>query len=328
MMCLRMSSSLDEIVRTLAKRVRRHPKSLLTWFDDAGAIEVDGRYMLIKVDGFAASRALYPWCTYEDFGFRGITAAVSDVVAKGCRPYIYAISIGVKPEHVRYVEEIMNGVDEAVKEYGGYIENVDTNVGYDTWIDVFIVGECRYLPIPRRAKTLDRVILPRKVGLSTVGYIDYTMGRTPELDDVKLFTCRPKADVRIADVLERCRSCIDGSIDISDTLLESMQQLSDVNEVGIYIDEDPSRILNPLANTYSRAMGMDPQYIVLASNEEYIPLIIVKPGYEREVLDALRALGKEPISIGVVTLGKDITWSGRRVPKVIWNYVSGRIEPT
>ncbi len=328
MKCLRMSSSLDEVVRRLAKKVRRHPRSLLTWFDDAGAIEFDGHYILIKVDGFAASRALYPWCTYEDFGFRGITAAVSDVVAKGCRPYIYAISIGVKPEHVQYVEEIMNGIDEAVKEYGGYVENVDTNVGYDTWIDVFVIGECKYLPIPRRAKALDRIILPRKVGLSTMGYIDYTMGRIPELDDVRSFTCRPKADIRIVDALERYRSCIDGSIDVSDTLLESMQQLSDVNDVGIYIYEDPSRILNPLADMYSRAMGMDPQYIALASNEEYIPLIIVKPSYEDEVLNALRVLGKEPISVGVITSDKDIRWSGRRVPKVIWNYVSGRIEPT
>ena len=320
-----MMGSLDEIVRKLAKRARRHPKSLLTWFDDAGAIKIDDHYIVVKVDGFASSRALYPWCSYRDFGFRGVSGAVSDVIAKGCRPYVYAVSIGVKPGNVGYVEDIMKGVEEAVNLYGGYVENVDTNVGYDDWIDVFVVGECRLQPVPRYARVLDRIVLPRRIGLSVIGYIEYIKKSTPTIEEVREFTCRPKPCIDIVDIVDGCRTCIEGSIDISDTLAEALQQLGEVSNAGFYLYEEPSRILHPLAIEYSRREKIDLQITVLASNEEYIPLLIIKPSCEDEIIQQLRSIGLEPVAIGVTTTQQNITWTGKSIPKIVWNYISGSI---
>jgi len=321
-----MPSTLDEIVKRLAKKVKRHPRTLLAWFDDAGAIKIGEAYYVIKVDGFAASRALYPWCNYRDFGFRGVTGAVSDVIAKGCRPLIYAISIGVKPEHVDYVEDIVRGVEEAVNLYGGYIENMDTNVGYDDWIDVFIIGECSYMPLQRFAKPLDVVILPRRVGLSAVAYIEFSRGRTPSYEEVKEFSCRPRACIDITKVIEECRKCIDGSIDISDTFAESLYQLGEVTDVGFYINQRASEMLHPLALEYAKSSGVELEAMVLASNEEYIPVLIARQGYEEQLIELLRAVGLEPKTIGTVISDKGIRWFGRAVSIAVWDYVAGAIK--
>lgn len=323
--CCFMQSRLGESIKKLARRARRHPGSLLAWFDDAGAIKLGDGYIVVKVDGFAASRALYPWCSFRDFGFRGVTAAVSDIVAKGCRPYVYAVSIGVKPEHVDLVEDIFRGVEEAVDFYGGYVENMDTNVGYDDWIDVFVVGECGTQPVQRFSKPLDTLVLPRRIGFSAIGYMEYSRGRAPIHEDVREFTCRPRACVEVADVIEECRTCIEGSIDISDTFAEALQQLSDVSNTGFYIFQDPSNILHYLALDYAAREKIDRADLVLMSSEEYIPLLVVRPGYEKAVASMLRSIGLEAIPIGVATIHRDITWMGRPIPSALWDYISGRI---
>lgn len=316
-------SRVDEIVKRLARRVKRHPRSLLTWFDDAGAIEAGGRYFVVKVDGFAASRALYPWCSYRDFGFRGVVGAVSDVVAKGCRPHVYAVSIGVRPGNVDVVEDIVKGVEDAVEVFGGYIENIDTNIGYDDWVDVFVLGECNYRPLQRGARELDKIILPRRIGLSMIGYMEYAKKRMPRIDEVRKFSCRPKPYIQIVDVIESCRTCLEGSIDISDTFAETLQQLGEVTGTGVYLYENPSSILHPLAIDYAKREGIDLQIAVLASNEEYIPLLIAKPECEEEITQKLKGVGLEPVAIGVITNQQDLLWMGRAIPKIVWDYVQG-----
>jgi len=315
--------TLDEIVRRLARRVRRHPRTLLKWFDDAGAVEVGGTYLLVKVDGFAASRALYPWCSYGDLGFRAVTGAVSDVLAKGCRPYIYAVSLGVTPDRVDNVEELTKGVEEAVELYGGYLENLDTNVGYDTWVDVFVVAECRHRPIPRGARPGDVVVLARSVGLSSIAYLEFSAGRAPDLPEVRAFSCRPRAEPAVADAVEELSGCLSGSIDISDTLLESLQQL--VEPYGVYLELDPSYVLHPLAVHYSRSSGVPKHILLLASNEEYVPVLACRSSCAEEVVNVLRSKWLNAAVLGTVLEIDGVTWRGTEVKGISWDYASGRV---
>ncbi|MEM0296833.1 MAG: AIR synthase related protein [Zestosphaera sp.] len=321
-------SRLDEIVKNLARGVRRHPKTLLTWFDDAGAVRFDRGYILVKVDGFAVSRALYPWCGLGDFGFRGVTAAVSDVVAKGCSPYLYAVSIGVTPDQVDRVEEIVRGVESAVRLYGGYVENMDTNVGSDGWVDVFVLAECRNTPLSRTVRPADILLLPRRVGLSAIAFIDFVRGRTPLTDEVRAFSCRPEADLRLARFLVEDRSCVAGSIDVSDTLLESLQQISEVSGTGVYMPGAPSDLLHQQALAYAHSEGVDPLHMLLGSNEEYVPIMAIRPWCVDEVCERLEALHLEPRVLGTVTGVGGVTWRGVKVPSIVWDYVAGRVTIT
>jgi len=314
---------LEEIVRKLSASVRRHPRTLLPSFDDAGGVEIDGRYILVKVDGFAASRALYPWCTPEDFGFRAVTAAVSDVIAKGCEPYIYAVSIGIRPGEEGAVELITRGVEEAVKLYSGYVENFDTNIGGDVWVDVFVLAECSSRPIPRSSRAGDFAIVPRSVGLSFVAFSEYSRGRRPTYSEVREFSCRPRALPILIRFSNEFRGCISGSIDISDTVYESLAQISEPG--GILIDRRALEVLHPLASFYASQNSISLEATLLASNEEYIPIYSVKSSCAEDALDALRSMRLSPRIVGVFVETPGVLFEGLRVKRISWDYTSGTI---
>jgi hypothetical protein len=54
-----VSTNLDEVVKKLTRDAKRCPRTLLTWFDDDGAIRFGDRYIVLKVNVFASSRALH-----------------------------------------------------------------------------------------------------------------------------------------------------------------------------------------------------------------------------------------------------------------------------
>lgn len=317
-------SRLEDVVRRLAGEVRRHPGSLLPGFDDAGGVEIGGVYLLVKVDGFAASRALYPWCSYRDFGFRAVTGAVSDVFAKGCKPYVYAVSVGVTPERVEVVEEVVRGVEEAVEAYGGYVENLDTNVGNDVWVDVFVLAECPGKPVPRGARPGDAVLLTRRVGLSAVAYLEHSRGRVPVSGEVREFSCRPRAPPEVAEVVSEFSGCLSGSTDVSDTLFEALQQLAEAGGVGVSLDLDPRLALHPLAAEYARESGVPEHVLLLASSEEYVPVLACRSGCG-ELAEALRSRGLEAITLGSAVEGRGVRWRGSEVKGIAWDYATGRI---
>ncbi|MEM1644889.1 MAG: AIR synthase related protein [Ignisphaera sp.] len=323
-----MSEKLSEIIKNLAKKIRRHPKSILTWFDDAGGLLFDEDYVLVKVDGFAASRSNYPWCSYGDFGFKAVTATVSDVYAKGCRPYVYAISIGVTPDKVDLVEDIIRGIEEAVELYGGYVENIDTNIGMDLWVDVFVLALCKYAPIPRRIFVGDTIMILKKVGLTSIAYNEYVKGRIPRDVDVLSTSCKPVAPLNIVDAINTIRPAIVGSIDISDTVYESLEHISTLNDVGIYINASASEFLHPKAVCYAYEEGIDMRNMFLSASEEYTPILVVNKVYRDYVVDHLRYYGFEAQAIGVATSFKGIRWRGEEIKRFVWNYELGRIIET
>jgi len=318
-------TNLNEYVMKLAREINRHPASLLMWLDDAGGFKINDEYFVLKVDGFAESRARYPWCSYRDFSFKAVTAAVSDVFSKGCRPYVYAVSIGVRSDNVDVVEEMIKGINDAVNVYGGFIENIDTNVGNDIWIDVFILATCRYLPLQRRTRSGDMLIIPRPIGLSYIAYIEYTRNSVPIDEDVKKFSCRPSIDPKIVDCIERARIGLTGSIDISDTLYETIEILSKLNNVGIYIDFDPHELLHPIALNYAYSENLEKIDIIMRSNEEYTPILVINRMYMDEVLELMRSIGFKPYVIGIAINTKTLSIRGLPLKKTSWDYVSGKI---
>ena len=322
-----MATSID--LRKFAKRLHRHPRTILNFFDDAGGFVFDDKYVVIKVDGFAASRALYPWCRVSDLGFRAVTAAISDVVTKGCRPIAYAISIGVTHDHI--IDDIMRGIEDGIRVYGGYIENLDTNFGNDVWIDVFVLAECRVYPVPRRVEADSKLILVDRIGSTAIAYTEYYVyGEKPEDESVAERVCRPRVPLSIIDVIEKYRSSIIGSIDISDTFVETLYDLiiASGDGYGIYLDFDPSMIADSKLISYVyRERRLDMLTGIFISNEEYIPILVVRKHYVEDVLDELRSRGFTPCVLGHVTCTiNQVVWRGIEVKKVVWDYAKGRIS--
>ncbi len=330
---------MKEYIFRKAQTIKRFPNSILEFFDDAGDIVIDSARVLLKVDGFSFSRSKYWWCSYSDIGFRALSAAISDIVAKGCRPYVYAISVGLTQNDMVNINDVIDGIESAIKIYGGYIANIDTNGGNDSWIDVFIVGVCNTVPVPRKMDALNYLVLPRRIGDSVIAYM-YQYNRalvslTSSIVETSIKqACRPLVNLEIVRIIEKHRACIVGSIDISDTLSETLYDISAVSKKGIDLVISPAMIasinlLNFYRDIAEKEENVDLEELVLMSNEEYIPIMIVKEYCINDLLKDLEYIGFHPMIIGhSKEYENDVTWFGRRIKKIVWDHESARITRT
>lgn len=328
---------MKEYIFSKAQLLKRFPKSILEFFDDAGDIVINGIRILLKVDGFSFSRSKYEWCSYSDIGFKSISAAISDVVTKGCRPYAYAISIGLTQNDIANIDDIIDGINDAIKVYGGYIVNIDTNGGNDSWIDIFIIGTCNVLPVPRRIDALNYLILPRRIGDSVIAYMyqynrELVSSMFNIVEPLLKCICRPLINLEITRVIEKHRACIVGSIDISDTFAETLYDLSMVSQKGININISPAMVasinlLNFYRDVVKKRGDMDLEELVLMSNEEYIPILVVKEYCINDLLRDLEYIGFHPMIIGYSKeYESDITWFGKKIRKIVWDHIATRIR--
>ncbi len=317
-----MRIDLEELART----IRRFPGDVLSLLDDAGSIRIDGSYYLVKVDGYALSRSLYPWCSPEDWGFRAVASAVSDVIVKGCRPLAYAISVGLPPQWgYDELRKIVAGINEAVELFGGYIANFDTNYGFDGWIDVFVLAHCRVVPVPRSAEHGNVLILSRPVGFGGACLLAYSR-RIDVPESVKVYGCRPRINARVVEVIEKHREAIVGSIDVSDTLYEALMQLTQPSGLEPFITANPSTILVGEYAELCRELGISLELCALSSCEEYAVLLAVREPYVNDVLNALRDAGEDPIELGYVVSKGLASWCGKPMPRIAWSHRSGALS--
>ena len=293
-------------------------------YDDAGYRFLDGGYVVLKIDGFDLRSSLYPWCRLRDFGFRAVTAAVSDLVAKGVRPLFYAFSLGVEPSlGLEEAEEVLRGIEEALELYGGELLNADTNIGDATWIDVAVMGFSRKPPIPRRgASPGDRVLLPR-LGTPYICYHTLYVEHSRWCGDeyAARVCCRPTTPVKLVNILDRHRGCVAASMDISDTVSETLYEIAVLNSVALYIEVGVEKLLTPPSLSYAERHGLDLLEVFSRSYEEYVPVLIVREGCADELLRALHSTGLDYVNAGRVAEGppKVLLSEGREVPVVRWS---------
>ncbi|MEZ0290512.1 MAG: thiamine-phosphate kinase, partial [Sulfolobales archaeon] len=284
--------------KSYIKRVIEDFKRVWIWGplepgDDASAIPYAGGYIILKIDGFAAYNSKYPWNTWRDFGWKGVTACVSDIVAKGGRPSAYLISVGLRPE-MSFEEgfDIMRGVVEAIERYGGYLAGGDTNSSErDVWIDVACIGFTPKDPLRRSGSPGDDIVITGSYGLHALAYHYYqayakgliTLRDIPE--SIVRVTSRPLARVEVHNVINRYRECIKGSVDISDSLAESLYLLSESIGHVIELNNIP---LDPEAVEISRRLNLDSVELAFYGGEEFEIILSVEPSCSGEIIKDLR----------------------------------------
>ncbi|MEM2907201.1 MAG: AIR synthase-related protein, partial [Candidatus Odinarchaeota archaeon] len=123
---------------------------------------------------------------------------------------------------------------------------------------------------------------------------------------------KPKARVKEGVALARC-GAVTASIDSSDGLLESLQELAKVNNIGFIIEELP---VCGDVKRFAEMFGYDLLDLVFRGGEEYELVLTLRPGYLDEALKAMRSVGG------------DLKIIGRVVKKqgVFFNEENGRVE--
>jgi len=274
--------------------------------DDASAVPYLGGYIILKIDGFASHDSKYPWNTWRDFGWKAVTACVSDILSKGGKPFAYLISLGMPGDmSVEDGLEIMRGVAEAIDYYGGYLAGGDTNSSKDdVWIDVACVGHSPNDPIGRNAQPGDHIIITGDYGLTGLAYLLYLKYLDKKIDikdvphEVVLTTSRPRAPIETYDLLNKYRKCIRGSVDISDSLAESLYLLSEFSGYSIKLHDIP---INSFVREFSSKENIDPMELALYGGEEFQLILSIDPSCTNDFLKDLKRRNINADVYGVVT---------------------------
>ncbi len=290
--------------------------------DDASSYFIGGSYVVFKIDGFSAHSSKYPWNTYSDLGWKAATSCASDIIAKGGFPHIYMISIGAPPSFgVGEALEVILGFREALESYGGFFAGGDTNSSKeDLWVDVACIGYTSREPIPRAGSEGDIIIITGLYGYSGLARIYYqgllrgSMGMEDIPVEVRRATSRPRARIEVVKILERYRGCIRGSVDISDSLAESLYILSEASGRIIEIQKIP---IDPRAEEISRDLKADPLDIVFNGGEEYEIVLAASEKCAENLVEMMRSKGIAADIYGTIgeEHGVGVRYKGRTIPR-------------
>jgi len=297
--------------RGYIERVIRESRDVWIWGplkpgDDASAIPYLGGYLILKIDGFSSYNSKYPWNSWRDFGWKGVTACTSDIVAKGGRPSAYLVSVGLEPSmNEEDGLEVMRGVAEAIRFYGGYLAGGDTNSSpKDVWIDVACIGFSSVDPVARGGEPGGKIIITGRYGLHALAYYYYNLYLKGLIDldevprEIVEVTSRPIARVQINRVVERYRRCIKGAVDVSDSLAESLYLLSEASGFMVKLYDVP---IDEKAFELSKAHNIDPVKLALYGGEEFEVVMVVDPICVDEILESIKDLGVPADVYGVVS---------------------------
>ncbi len=304
----------------------------ITNLDDVAVL---GKGIVIKSDMLVAStdvpRDMQAW----QIARKSIVSCVSDLAAKGVRPYAAVISLGLpnncsieRPD----IEGLAEGFAIASKEFGVKIVGGDTNEAAELVIDCTIIGFNRFkVPTRSGAKPGDYVVVSGLFGLAPAGLFILLQNNfvaineeDNEKDDDMIIISNNGDDNNnnnnnnnstfqkqaVKSVLEPCpRQCFglalaryfSSSIDSSDGLAASLYELaSQAGDVDITIHSIP--VASGLDN-FAQDNSLDLDDLVFHGGEEYEIVATISGTKIRQAEAAARKAGVNLYVIGRVQRG-------------------------
>lgn len=249
--------------------------------------------IIVNMDGYALEYSKYPYLTLEDWGYRSVAAAVSDVIASGGSPKAILYSVGVRNKEEARAVAI--GVGEAVRELGLRVLKSDLNRATRPWIDVAVIGVSDR-PVSRAgARPGDLLIQAGYLGYGLVEYLVFK-GKIPLHEAWSIAGFARRLPPRIEAVI---RGYATASSDNSDGWSATLWNIAYSSNVSIYLDDfkmDP------------QVKGLLEKYRVrveagLTSWEDYNIAFTVNADNASRVLDECKALGVNCWIVGRVDEG-------------------------
>jgi len=201
--------------------------------DDCAVYQVEESTLLLSIDQGPRITflELLGIGSPQDIGHFLVTINVSDIAAMGGTPTALLLALGlIGDENVHYVRDLLDGITQALDEYGMQLIGGDTKQADIRTTTITVIGEMiEGKPLLRRgARPGDQVfITPGKIGRHLRNYVDAAKGRRLKTD---WLVQRPKAEVAFGQYLSKsgiATSCLD----MSDGVLRSAAILAETNNV-------------------------------------------------------------------------------------------------
>jgi thiamine-monophosphate kinase len=276
-------------------------RTVVGFGDDISAVKISrGKIAVLKTDMLVGSTDLPPGMTLRQAAWKAVVANVSDLAAKGVRPFAGLVALGLPRKLTKLdVQRIARGLGEAARMYGFPIVGGDTNESLDLTISImlFAMADEKALVLRTGAKDGDLVAVTGDFGSASAALravVEY--GEQPGRLHHDLYRAlySPRAQLELGLRLASSRA-LSSSIDSSDGLAWSLYQLSESSGLGILLDNVP---VSQAACDFARRRELSAVDLALYGGEEY-ELVVTVPS--RMFPKALRAARGSLKRIGQVT---------------------------
>jgi thiamine-monophosphate kinase len=297
---------IDVIVSKLASRgVTKHRD------DDVSILSLHSprmkamKSLILKCDMLVESTDVPPGMKPWQISRKSVSACVSDLSAKGIKPRVSLISIGIPKKYSKtHIGELAKGFQIASKEFDVMIVGGDTNESKELIIDCSMLGFSDHgaseLPGRNGAKPGDIVVVSGEFGYPSSG-LKILMSRAKGYGKFKgnaiSSVMNPRPAQKFGLSLAKFFS---SSIDSSDGLSISLHELARQSKVNFVIDDIPSAIG---VRDFARINHLDYESLVFYGGEEYEIVATIPRVMLRNAESTARRLNLRLLIIGKVTKG-------------------------
>jgi Thiamine monophosphate kinase len=221
---------------------------------------VDG--LAVKIDGSAASTSKLPFQTWEDFGWKNVAAAYSDMRVKLAEARFLLASV-TAPD-ITTAEEIIAGIKAAADRLSLLYVGGDLNQGAEAVVDIALVGWAgrRVGRVPRPGDVL--VTIP-EFGFTSLAY-RFWREESPAVRRGVEMLRRPTPLWPLPPI-----DCITASMDSSDGLGDVLWSMA--RGVDIIINRLPTV---EEVERFAAEKGLDIDEVVFNGGEEYLPVFAIR----------------------------------------------------
>jgi thiamine-monophosphate kinase len=285
-----------EIIRRL---ISEHPlRGYIPPGDDSGAVEINGKLILLTTDTKADETHFPPGLTGFDKGWTIAAANLSDIAAMGGTPIAFLIAYGL-PRDTLYevLQDIQSGVQACLSEYSTPLIGADTKENKTLTLTGTAIGavEKTNVLLRRGSRPGDAVCVSGPLGGAALGLRSLQRGLGILLAEGKLRRPTPRiAEGIVLSASGVCTSCMD----ISDGLSSSLYELMRASGNGFAID--PGRV--PLHESLEEIYPDKEERVRVAlhSGDEYELLFTVRadsveslrPKFDEEAEHELTVIGE------------------------------------
>jgi thiamine-monophosphate kinase len=206
--------------------------------DDAAVVRAPPGQLLLCADALVAGvHADLALVGVDDFGWKALTATLSDVAAMGGRP-CYALVTVSGPLGDVDVDLLYDGLLAAAGAYGCPVVGGDLTAAPALVVSVAVVGAAEEEPVRRSgASAGDTLFVTGPLGAAAAGLAVLREGRAGLDPDLVLAHRRPRP--RLAEGEAARRAGASAMIDVSDGLAADLSHLADESDVGVVVEKVP-----------------------------------------------------------------------------------------
>lgn len=294
-----------KIIEIIQNHLDLMPKMPIPFGDDVSAYDIgNGNLAVLKTDMLVDQTDVPPQMSLWQAARKAVVMNISDFAAKGVKPLAILVSLGL-PRRLNTkhnIKAIATGVNAAAREYGTYILGGDTNEASDLIISLSLFGTTKKNKVILRsgAKAEDILAVTGLFGKTSAGlkillnnFKASQKIRRTLIDSVLMPHARLKEGLALSST-----SAITASIDSSDGLAWSLNEIAKASKVGFLINKLPTAAE---VEKFAKRNKLSSSELTLYGGEEYELVLTVKPRLWKKAQKAVENVGGQLLPIGKVT---------------------------